>query len=64
MFELTGSGRKQPVSGEASVENLQRSQVLEDLQSQALDNQQSDPRSESRLKHAEGLGQGDSTEVQ
>lgn len=62
MFELKGSRRNQPVSGEASVENLQRSQELEDLQiSQALDNQQSDPRSESRLKHTKGLNQNDST---
>lgn len=32
MFELTGSGRKQPISGEPSVENLQALQALEKLQ--------------------------------
>lgn len=50
MFELTGSGRKQPVSGEASVENLQGGHLSE--------NPLSNQRTESQLKSTtEGLDQ-------
>ena len=49
MFELTGSGRKQIVSGEASVEDLQENQSLENQSDLHGD------RAESRLRHDEAL---------